>query len=112
MGSPQISSQSLITSPTALVRDSVTGDIWAAGYRTTRICSFSFCTRYTAQFARFSATGALIASYEGGKCVGKKMLVGESGPIEVCVTDAFTPDLQVLRLNTEGDQLALTERGI
>jgi hypothetical protein len=33
MGSPQISLQSVITRLTALVRDSVTGDIWAAGYR-------------------------------------------------------------------------------
>ena len=107
MGSPQISHQSAITSLTALVRDGVTGDIWAAGYRTRENCHVGpVCIALsTPQFARFSATGALIASYEGGNCVGKKMLVDESGPIAVCVTVSSFAEV---RLNTQGSQLALT----
>jgi hypothetical protein len=96
-----------------LVRDGVTGDIWAAGFRAKKFCWFPSPTGcrgtayiYTAQFARFSATGALIASYEGGNCVGTKMLVDQDGPITVCVSQR--PALQVVRLSTVGDQLALT----
>ena len=115
MGSPQIYPQNVITRLTTLVRDSVTGDIWAAGYRAKKICLFpgpagcrGTAYTYTAQFARFSATGALIASYEGGDCVGTKMLVDQNGPIAVCVSQPFRRASQVVRLNTEGDQLALT----
>ena len=115
LGSPLISPQSVITRPTALVRNGITGDIWAAGYRAKKFCLFPSPTgcrgtayTYTAQFARFSATGALIASYEGGDCVGTKMLVDQNGPIAVCVSQPFRRASQVVRLNTEGDQLALT----
>src|SRR5262249_48566928 len=115
MGSPQISPQNVITRLTALVRDSVTGDIWAAGYRAKRFCLFPSPTgcrgtayTYTAQFARFSATGALIASYEGGNCVGTKILVDQNGPIAVCVSQHYLRAFQVVRLNTEGNQLAVT----
>src|SRR5215469_4409475 len=91
LGSPLISPQSVITRPTALVRNGITGDIWAAGYRAKKFCLFPSPTgcrgtayTYAAQCARFSATGALIASYEGGNCVGTKMLVDKDGPIAVC----------------------------
>jgi hypothetical protein len=115
MGSPQISPQNEITALTALVRDSVTGDIWAAGYRAKKFCLFPSPTgcrgtayTYTAQFARFSATGALIASYEGGNCVGTKIHVDQNGPIAVCVSQPYVRELHVVRLNTEGGQLNLT----